>query len=218
MVIDKRLLYATVIASVLYVSAQIFADITSLRILLIGGLSIDGGTLIYPFTFTLRDVIHKTAGAAMARTVIISAAGINIVMAFLFWIVAQLPADMAVGEQAAFGEVLAPVFRIVLASIIAEVISELIDTEIYQQWVKRFKSKWQWGRVVASNAISVPIDSAIFVAIAFLGDVPNDVALSIFISNVLVKGFVSILVLPMIYTVPDYQLKEQEQTQENVLQ
>jgi len=216
--IDKRLLYATVLASVLYVSAQIFADITSLRILLIAGLSIDGGTLIYPFTFTLRDVIHKTAGAGMARTVIILAAFINVVMALLFWVVAQLPPDLEVGQQAAFGDVLAPVFRIVLASIIAEVVSELIDTEIYQAWVKRFKSERQWGRVIVSNAISVPIDSAIFVAIAFLGDVPNDVAFSIFISNVLIKGVVSILVLPMIYTVPDYQLKAEEQTPENVLQ
>src|SRR5690606_20139094 len=133
------------IVSVFYVAAQIFADITSLRILLIAGFSIDGGTLVYPFTFTLRDMVHKVAGASIARTLIFMAAMINLLMAGLFWIVSVLPADLAVGEQTEFATVLAPVFRIVLASIIAEVVSELIDTEIYSLWVKRFSERWQWG-------------------------------------------------------------------------
>src|SRR5690606_25532927 len=150
---NERTLRTIVIVSVLYVSAQIFADITSLRILFIAGFSIDGGTLIYPFTFTLRDMVHKVAGASIARTVIFLAAGVNLLMAGLFWLVSVLPADTFVGEQAEFGLVLAPVLRIVLASIVAEVVSELIDTEIYSLWVKRFRENWQWGRVLASNAI-----------------------------------------------------------------
>ncbi len=203
----QRTLLTIVIVSVLYVSAQIFADITSLRILLIAGLSIDGGTLIYPFTFTLRDMVHKTGGVVVARTLIFLAAGVNLLMAGLFWLVAALPADLAVGEQAAFGLVLAPVFRIVLASITAEIVSELIDTEMYQWWVRRYGQERQWGRVLASNAISVPIDSAIFVAIAFIGAVPAGVAFSIFLANVLVKGAVTLISIPGIYLV-----KEQDVT------
>src|SRR5215207_6544671 len=163
---NTRTLQTIVIVSVCYVAAQIFADITSLRILLIAGLSIDGGTLVYPFTFTLRDMVHKVAGASIARTLIFLAAGINIFMALLFWLVAQLPADMTVGAQTEFAAVLAPVFRIVLASIVAEVVAELIDTEMYELWINRFGQQAQWGRVLASNAISVPVDSAIFVMIA----------------------------------------------------
>lgn len=197
----QRTLLTIVIVSVLYVSAQIFADITSLRILLIAGLSIDGGTLIYPFTFTLRDMVHKSGGVVVARTLIFLAAGVNLLMAGLFWLVAALPADPAVGEQLAFGAVLAPVLRIVLASITAEITSELIDTEVYQWWVRRFGQEKQWGRVLASNAVSVPVDSAIFVAIAFIGVVPAGVAFSIFVANMLVKGAVTLLSIPGIYLV-----------------
>lgn len=198
-----RTLQTLVVVCVLYVSAQIFADITSLRILFIAGLSIDGGTLIYPFTFTLRDMVHKVAGASVARTLIITAAVINLLMALLFWIVSNLPADMAVGAQEEFGLVLAPVLRIVFASIVAEVVSELIDTEMYEQWVKRFGQRKQWGRVLLSNAVSVPIDSALFVLIAFWGDLPTDVIFSIFIANVLVKGGVTLLSIPGIYLVKE---------------
>ena len=203
---NDRTLRTIVIVSALYVSAQIFADITSLRILFIAGFSIDGGTLIYPFTFTLRDMVHKVAGASIARTIIFLAAGVNLLMAGLFWLVSILPADTFVGEQTEFGLVLAPVFRIVLASIVAEVVSELIDTEIYSLWVKRFKDQYQWGRVLASNAISVPVDSAIFVIIAFVGDLPADVVFSIFLANIIVKGLVTLISIPGIYAVKDRHL------------
>lgn len=205
---NNRILHLTVLICILYVSAQIFADITSLRIIMLAGLSIDAGTLIYPFTFTLRDVIHKVAGASVARLVIWSAAGINVLMALLFWLVSVLPADMTVGKQAEFGLVLAPVWRIVIASIVAEVVANLIDTEAYELWVKRFADRHQWGRVVASNAISIPVDSAIFVLIAFAGDLPTDVVISIFIANVLIKGAVSLLAMPAIYAVKDRKLAQ----------
>lgn len=200
---NTRTLQTLVVVCVLYVSAQIFADITSLRILFLAGLSIDGGTLIYPFTFTLRDMVHKLAGASVARTLIILAAIINLLMAGLFWLVSILPADPLVGPQAEFGIVLAPVIRIVLASIIAEVVSELIDTEVYELWIQRMGHDRQWGRVLASNAISVPLDSALFVLIAFWGELPTEVIFSIFIANVLVKGAVTILSIPGIYLVKD---------------
>jgi len=201
----QRTLQTIVIVSVCYVAAQVFADITSIRILFIAGFSVDGGTLVYPFTFTLRDMVHKVAGVAVARTLIFLAAAINIVMALLFWIVSVLPADMEVGAQTAFGEVLSPVFRIVLASITAEIIAELIDTEVYRLWVARMGQRYQWGRVLASNAVSVPIDSAVFVAIAFWGVVPAEVAFSIFLANIIVKGLVTVISIPGIYLV-----KEQE--------
>src|SRR5690349_18045963 len=122
---NDRTLRTIVIVCSAYLAAHIFEDITSLRILLIAGFSIDGVTLIYPFTFTLRDMVHKVAGAQIARTLIILAAVFNVIMALRFWLVSYLPADMNVGPQLEFGLVLAVLPRIVIASIIAEVVSEL---------------------------------------------------------------------------------------------
>lgn len=184
-----------------YLAAQIFADITSLRIVMIAGFSVDAGTLVYPFTFTLRDLVHKVAGVAVARTLIFLAAALNIAMALLFWVTAQLPADPAVGAQLEFATVLAPVWRIVFASIAAEVVSELLDTEAYRLWERRFGNRWQWGRVLISNAVSVPVDSAVFVVGAFAGVLHADVVVAVFAANVLIKGAVTLLSLPGIYIV-----------------
>lgn len=195
-------LIPVVLVTSAYVAAQIFADVTSLKIVRVAGLSLDAGTLIYPFTFTLRDLVHKTIGRAGARVLIIAAAVINLLMAALFWVVSRLPYDPGAGPQPDWDAVLSPVWRIVIASIVAEVIAELIDTEAYHLWVTRITERYQWARVLASNAISVPVDSLIFVWLAFGGVFAAAVVWAIFWSNVLIKGAVTIVSLPAIYLVP----------------
>ena len=128
-----------------YVAAQMLADIASLKIISVGGYAVDAGTLIYPFTFTLRDMIHKAGGKTVAHTMIWLAAAVNVFMAAFFWLVSWWPADPEVGPQLEFGQVLAPVWGIVVASIVAEVVAELIDTEVYTRWVDRFGERLQWG-------------------------------------------------------------------------
>lgn len=197
----KNFLHVVVTLSVFYVAAQMLSDITSLKIISLFGWSMDAGTLIYPITFTLRDLVHKVAGLKVARLLIFLAAGINLFMAGLFWLVSILPPDMSVGLQTEFGLVLSPVFRITLASIIAEVVAELIDGQVYEIWVKKFKHRFQWGRVLASNAISVPVDSFLFVIVAFFGVLPFAVITSIFMTNVFLKLFIALLSMPAIYIV-----------------
>lgn len=184
---------------VCYVAAQMLADISSLKIISIAGLSMDAGTLIYPITFTLRDLVHKVGGIKVARILILVVAGINLFMAGFFWLVAYLPADLSVGPQEEFAAVLSPVWRIVVASILAEVLAELIDTEVYQLWVNKFKNKLQWGRVLVSNGVSVPLDSLVFVVVAFAGTMSSAILFSIFLSNVLVKGISTLISIPLIY-------------------
>jgi len=192
---------ATILVSSAYIAAQILADITSLKIVPFLGMSMDAGTLVYPLTFTLRDLVHKVAGKRGARVLILAAAVINLLMAGLFWLVSRLPYDPATGPQPDWDAVLAPVWRIVIASILAEVVSELIDTEIYQLWVERITRRFQWTRVLASNAVSLPLDSLMFVWIAFGGVYAPDVVWSIFLANILLKGAVTLISLPAIYLV-----------------
>ena len=193
----------TILVSVAYVAAQMLADVASLRVVMFAGMSMDAGTLVYPLTFTLRDMVHKVAGVKATRVLILAAAGINVVMAGLFWLVSVMKPDMSVGLQAEFGRVLAPVWRITLASIVAEVVAEMIDTEAYRIWVEKVTKRYQWLRVLISNAFSIPIDSLIFVWIAFGGVLPKEVIWSIFLANVVVKGATTLVSLPGIYLVKE---------------
>lgn len=207
--LDRRSVNWLVAAIAAYVACTILANVLSVRILRIGpdwaSFSIDAGTLTYPLAFTLRDLVHKIGGRQVARVTIFVTAGLTLAAAAVFWATARLPGDAAVDTPAQdlFGPVLDPVLRITLASVVAQVIAGLINTEVYHRFVRHFGHRYQWGRVISSNAVSVPVDSVIFVGIAFGGVIPFEVALAIVWANVVVKGLTSVATAPLIYVVPE---------------
>jgi queuosine precursor transporter len=195
-----------------YIAAQMLADVASLKIGVVAGMAVDMGTFIYPITFTLRDLVHKLLGKRAAQTLIITAAAVNLFMAaYLAWS-ASVPGDPDWGLTAEFSAILGPLWRIVIASILAEVVSELVDTEVYHWFVTRITRRYQWARVLLSNSVSVPIDNLIFSvgafgALPFLQDhfltLPWAVVGQIFLFNLIVKYAVTLLSLPFIYIAPD---------------
>lgn len=186
-----------------YVAAQMLADIASLKIGVVAGFAVDMGTFIYPITFTLRDVVHKVLGKRNTQVLIVTAGAINLLMAgYLMW-AASIPGDASWGLESEFSAILAPVWRIVLASIVAEVFSELIDTEIYSWFVNKITRRYQWARVLTSNSVSVPVDNLIFAIGAFGWLLPWNVVWQIFFFNLVVKYGITLLSLPLIYIVPD---------------
>jgi queuosine precursor transporter len=200
-----------------YVGAQVIADITSLKLGDFLGRTVDMGTFIYPITFTLRDVVHKALGKRLARTVIVTAAAVNLFMVLYLQWAARAPTADAYPLGAEFEAVLAPLWRITIASIVAEVVSELVDTEVYHWFVRRVTTRFQWARVAVSNAVSIPIDNVIFAVGAFgslpllrSGAIPWADVWDIFVVNLWVKGLVSALSLPLIYVTPDRDWSQDE--------
>lgn len=208
-----------VIVVAAYIGAQMLADITSLKIGVVAGMAVDMGTFIYPITFTLRDLVHKLLGKRNAQALIIMAGVINLFMAgYLSW-AASVPSDPSWGLGVEFSAILGPLWRIVIASILAEVVSELIDTEVYHWFVTKVTRRYQWARVLLSNSVSVPVDNLIFSvgafgALPFLQDhfltLPWAVVGQIFLFNLLVKYGVTLISLPFIYASPDRDWADDE--------
>ena len=197
---------ATIILAGVYIFLQMTADIAAAKVIVLGKIVMDAG-IIYSFTFTWRDLIHKQLGKRAAQTTIILAGVINLIMVLYFIFVVKLPAESswaALGGQKAFEFVFGIVPRIVIASIIAEIVSELVDTEVYQWWVSGVgKKRPQWLRVVISNSISIPIDSVIFPLVGFLGTLPFSVLIIMMLSNILTKAVITAISFWMIYLVPE---------------
>jgi uncharacterized integral membrane protein (TIGR00697 family) len=195
-----------------YIGAQVIADVTSLKIGTFTGRAVDMGTFIYPITFTLRDVVHKALGKRAARTLVLTAAAVNVFMALYLQWAARAPSDPSYALGPEFQAVLAPLWRITIASIVAEVLSELADTEVYHWFVTKVTTRHQWARVAVSNAVSVPIDNVVFAVGAF-GALPGlqhdaltlpwGTVWDIFLVNLTIKALVSACSLPLIYLSPD---------------
>ena len=192
---------AAVFLPALYVTVAILSNISSLRIITVLGLTMDAGTLLYPFSFTIRDLIHKALGVGAARATIMMATVLNALTFVVFWIAAKLPADADTGPQTEFGEVLLPGARIVLGSTIAMCAAELIDTEIYAMVHRRFGERHKWARVALSNLISIPVDTVLMTLVAFAGRYPTKVLVEITLVNIALKYAVTAFSINWIYFV-----------------
>ena len=76
--------------------------------------------------------------------------------------------------------------RIILASVVAIVLAETADTEVYQ----RLLAKSWWHRVLTSNAVSIPLDSLFFNLVAFLGVCDARMLVALIFGEIVVKFLV----------------------------
>ena len=211
---DKRLIWTIVLLTGGYIFAQVVADVAATRLIQVGRFAVPAGTMIFAVTFTLRDMIHKRLGKEWARAVIWLAAGFNLAMALYLWAMASLPAPDFYPFTEAWSAIFSFVPAIVLASIAAELVAELIDTEVYHWWRHRYAHRPQWTRVLVSNTVSLPIDSILFASLAFVllpplfgnQGLPLAALPPIIAGQILLKGLVTLISLPLIYTVKEKPL------------
>ncbi len=185
----------------LYVTIAILSNISSLRIITVLGASMDAGTLLYPFSFTVRDLIHRSMGAAASRLTIMAATVLNALAFVVFWVVAHMPPDGKVGAQTEFGHVLLPGARIVIGSTVGMCVSELLDTEVYRVVERVLGERHLWARVAVSNLVSIPVDSFLMCFIAFAGRMPVSVLLEITAVNIVLKYVITAFSINWIYFV-----------------
>jgi len=189
----------TIVLTAVYLLCQIIADVTAVKMAgPILGHFVPAAVFIYALTFTWRDLVHKQLGKRAAVTLIWVAAGVNVLMAAYFAMTVALPAAPFWPGQEAYAATLGIVPRIVAASIIAEVVSELLDTEVFH----RMRQAPQWLRVLCSNALSLPADSLVFVGLAFYGTMPAAALLSVMLGQIITKAAITVVSLPLIYAVP----------------
>ena len=197
-------LHILILVSVAYVAAQMVADISNLRNLTLFGIGASAFSIVYPLTYTLRDMAHKLAGPHVARTLIIAAAVIYLIVQAFFTIISSLPPEMSPEESSALSQLLSPEWRFLMAAVVASVVSQLVDTEIYTRWVERFGRKHQWGRVLASNVIGIPLDRILFLLLAFIGTMSTDGLVEAFIGTTIVRLVFGIISIPGIYLVEEH--------------
>ena len=194
----------------IYIAAQLIADVGATKMVQIGTIVIPGGTLIFALTFTLRDLIHKKLGKEWATVSIVIAAVSNILLAVYLFGLTKLPSPVFFELEDEWNMIMAVVPAITIASIVAEIISELVDTEAYQFWWNKFPKYPQWSRVLFSNMISLPIDSIIFGALAFTilpplfggTSLPFGSAVMLAVQGQIVyKALITVISMPLIYTV-----------------
>ena len=197
------------IISVTFATVLILSNIASTKIASIGWLSFDGGAILFPLAYLFGDILTEVYGYARARRVIWIGFAMNLLMVATFWTVGHLPADPMWGLQESYDNILGIVWRIVLASLIAYLIGEFVNSYVLAKLKIKTNGKKFWLRAIGSTIVGQFLDTTIFLLIAFAGILPWSLIWTIWVVNYIFKILVEVLLLPITYRVVAW-LKEKE--------
>jgi uncharacterized integral membrane protein (TIGR00697 family) len=99
----------------------------------------------------------------------------------------------------AFNKILGQGQRIIIGSLAAFLVSQLVDVFVFQKLRQVTGQKMLWLRATGSTLVSQLIDSFVVLYIAFFGVFSNQQILAIGITNYIYKFSVAILLTPVIY-------------------
>lgn len=191
-----------------FVAATMIANIMSLRMVSPLGIVMDAGTLLYPVTFLIRDHLHRKDGYKAANLAVTISVVCNLLMFSLFAFAAWLPFDPITGEQEEFAMVLLPGFLIVIGSAVGQFVGERIDGRIYHGIYKGGKGSHVKAALI-SNAISIPIDTALMCFIAFSLTVPFGAVVADIGANMAIKYVVMVCSVVFMVVAEAVVLKKQ---------
>lgn len=186
-------LYITIAMSI------ILANIQVIKIIDIFGITITLGNILYGSIFLATDLLSEFYGKKDARK--------GVWIGFFVMIVATIYMQFAIMFKPSVDDFIQPHMvamfsffpRIVFASMVAYLMSQMHDVWAFNFWKKKTKGKYLWIRNNASTVVSQLIDSAIFCTIAFLGVFSRSIFFQILITTYIFKVIVAAVDTPFIY-------------------
>ncbi|MDF1654290.1 MAG: queuosine precursor transporter [Coxiellaceae bacterium] len=149
-------------------------------------------------SYPMINCICELWGKKLAKQSLVIAVGCQALLALLIRLVIALPSAPYWSLSNEFYDVLASSSSVLLASLLAFGISQLLDIIIYQGIKKMNRGRWLWLRANASTICGQIIDASIFVAIVFHASTHK---WNIFLGALTVKIVLSIAMTPIIYLV-----------------
>ena len=195
---DKNYRWFTFIAS-LFVTTLIISNIIAVKLLSIWGFIIPAGVILFPITYIVGDILTEVYGYARARQVIWIGFLCNLIAVGAIWLAGVLPAAAFWKMDEAYGSILGFAPRLLLASFVAYLFGEFLNSYILAKLKIKTKGKHLWSRTIGSTVVGQGADSAIFIVIAFSGVMPAEALLATILSQWAIKVSYETLATPMTY-------------------
>jgi queuosine precursor transporter len=174
--------------------------------------NLTAGAIIWPIVFITTDLINEYFGKPGVKRISYLTAGlIAYAFAVIYLTINLVPADFWIDVNRtdadgnifninfAFSKLFGQGLRIIIGSLAAFLIGQLIDVFVFQQLRKLTGSKMLWLRATGSTLVSQFIDSFVVLFIAFYGVFSNAQIMAIGITNYIYKFMVAIALTPVIY-------------------
>ncbi len=196
--------------AVMFTTLLLTANISAVKIIAIGSEGIDAGIIAYPLTFLISDVISEVYGRKTTTKIIWLGFLANLLMISIIYVAGILPSATFWNDQQSYDQILGAVPRIVIASMVAYLVSQNHDVLAFEMWKKVTGGKFLWFRNNASTVVSQGIDTTIFILIAFVGIYSFDDILNMIWITYLIKIVVAIIDTPLVYILVNIVIRKKE--------
>ncbi len=209
----KSYTYETLVS--LFIMTLIVSNIASVKLVHIGPIVFDAGTVLFPLAYIIGDIITEVYGFRKMRRLLYLGVMTLVLATFTFFVVGLLPNAVA-QHQAAYDTILGVVWRIVLASIVALFVGEFVNSYIMAQLKIKDRETRLWQRIVGSSAVGAFLDTFIFSTIAFFGTTSFSSLCSIIATVFTIKIVTEIIVSPFtIHLIGQIKKREKTDVYEN---
>lgn len=174
----------------------VFANWFEARLILIGDLVTGGGTLIFPLTFLLADVLTEVYGYKQTRRAIWAGFLFNILFVAYGYLITLLPGPDFYQNNTYFNEIIHIDARIMLASLVSYLCSEPLNATLIAKLKVKTKGQHMAFRFVFSTVIASGVDSVLFNALAFYNTMPLTKLVNFTIVLWLLKVVIEVIGLP----------------------
>lgn len=172
------------------------------------------GVLLWPLEFIMTDIVNEYFGPKAVRRISYIAVGLICYAFLMFYIAIKVPAnqefwitshtqDGIPDMQAAFSGIFGQGMWIIVGSLTAFLVSQLLDVWVFHKIKKVTGEKKVWLRATGSTLVSQFIDSFIVLFIAFkIGNSWSfQRVLAIGLVNYSYKALMALLLTPLIYLI-----------------
>jgi uncharacterized integral membrane protein (TIGR00697 family) len=169
------------------------------------------GVLLWPLEFIITDIVNEYYGPKAVRRISFTAVALIAYAFVMFYMAMKIPpADFWVGSkteagitdmQVAFSGVFGQGMWIILGSLVAFLVSQIVDVTVFHKIKKITGEKWVWLRATGSTVISQLVDSFVVLFIAFkIGNGWSwQLVLAICLVNYTYKFIMAVVLTPLIY-------------------
>lgn len=191
-----------VILAGIFITNAVVAELIGGKLIDVFGVPMSIGILPWPIVFVSTDLINEYFGEKGVRKLsLITASLIAYTFLILFFAIKIPSTGISSVSTDQFKAVFGQSQWIIVGSIVAFLVSQLIDVTLFHFVKKKTGDKMIWLRSTGSTVISQLFDSFIVLGIAFwaTGIMTTEQYLKSGITGYFVKLIIAILMTPMIY-------------------
>lgn len=186
--------------SATFITFLLMAEVTGSKLISFLGFTLTMGVIPFPITFLITDILNEFYGKkAVKHTTFLGM--VMILFAYAIIVIdLKIPATpISPVDDHSFQTVFANSGLVIIGSIIAYLIGQLIDIQVFHYLRMKTKEKHIWLRATGSTIISQLIDSFVVIFIAFGSTLPLEKLISISTTNFTYKLGIAILLTPAVY-------------------